>query len=205
MKQKEVKKVIELTDENKKWVKFISLGVNILFILVMIAGLVFSILSIINVDNADGKKYSKPLLTVGVILALYPMTRMLFKNLSIHIPHEKSKVIFAVGYRVAIKTHLLASIAAIIVLLGHAVFWIYQSSNGGYIEIKHGIPKLKEASFGFAEIVGIIALSLMIFLVGSSLVLKYNYSKPWIPPYRIVHIVIAITSAILIIVHIASV
>ena len=200
-----MKRVVELNEQNKKWVKYISLSLNILFILFLIAGFVLSTLAIINYDNSKGKSFSKPLLTVGVILALYPMTRMMFKNLSLHIPNEKSKVVFAIGYRVAIKTHLYASLAAIFILLGHAVFWIYQCSNGGYPEVKHGIVKYKAAGFGFGEIIGIIALSMMVYLAGSSLILKYNYSKPWIKPYRIFHIVLAITSAILIIIHISTV
>lgn len=195
----------QIKNQDKKFIKWTSLIINIIFILFLIAGTILSILAMVYMDTYDGKKYTKPLLTIGVILALYPMLRMMFKNLRNHLKWDWSKRWFNNGYIVVIKTHLLGSLASIFILLGHAAFWIYQASKGYYVKIKHSKLEIKEISFDFGEIIGIVALSMMILLIFSGLIIKYNKDKSWISKYRIFHIVFAITSAILIVVHIATV
>ena len=191
--------------QDQKFVKWTSLIINVIFSLLLIGGIILTILAIVNMNTYDGKKYTSALLSVGVILAFYPTLRMLFKNLRNHLKWDWSKRWFNNGYKVVIKTHLLGSLAAIAILLGHASYWIYQASRGYYVKMKHGVLKIKPIGFDFGEIIGIVALSMMILLIFSGLIIKYNKDKSWMPKYRIFHIVFAITSAILIIVHIATV
>ena len=198
-------KIYKQNDFDNKVIKWTSIVINIIFILIGIAGLILSSLTIANLGSYNTKMYTEPLLTVGVILALYPMTRMLFKNLALHLKNEKIQRWSSNGYQVAKKTHLYASISAIISLIGHAVFWIYGISNGGYYKYKHGHWEPKEASFNFGTIMGLIALSLMVWLVISSLILKYNNQKNWIKNFRYLHITLALISALAIILHIATV
>lgn len=195
-------------EKHKEQIVFwISLTLQFVAIIFGVIGIVFAILTFINIDtNAkSAKHYSSSLLVVGIIFALFPLTRMLFKNINKYSKPQIIKDISSVGYKVAIKVHLYISLSSICLIIGHGVFWIYSISNGGYTELHHGSIRYKNANFDFPAIIGIIALSLLILVTISSITMKYTYKKPWFKKYRLFHIVLAITEAIIIIIHIAVV